>query len=803
MADLLSTAKSSFLLTQQAMATASHNIGNASNENYNRQEVNFVTNKPFRQNNYYIGSGSRISDIQRVSNQFVVRQLRTIDSALNELETIYDTGVQIDVLLSNKITGMTESIDHFFSSLTDVSDEPANLVNRNTLLAQARKMSSQFQLVSGQLSDQIDLNEQSIKVLTSEISSLSKQIAQLNQNILSNNAPDLLDQRDQYLDELSKRISVNVVYNSDRSVNVIMSSGGSLITGSQYSTLETLVSNEDNTVLDVMMNNNGKLQEINSATITGGQLGGALSLRKTLQETLRGINYVALGLSDDINQQHERGLDLQSQLGVNFFTDINAQQIMFDRVTINANNIGNANFSLAIDDITAIKPDLYRLTVSSNNEYRILNLTDNTEVTRFGMPQTIDGFTLTLESGVPQRGDTFLLDPTKLAATAIGVQVTNPASVALASPVVSESDFNNQGTALINRGDVVDITNASFAVEGVLSPPIRVEFLSDNSYQIVNDETDAVIRQPITYNPALNNELFPAPAIYNGMDPGLVNVSSLPVLATGDLIVNDIPIVASVPDTVSTTDLSASGIALATAINASTSSHNVLATVEPTQIALGSYTGGLLTAGQFQINGQSIITSDNSNDTLLSAINSISNTTGVRAEFVGSQLTLKANDGRNIELRTNGTATANFGAFDLTSGFLNQVKRAAINLTSNEPITISGSNPTNAGLNTATVSLYDPGYRFSMTGIAKKDDIFRIKFNDNAVNDNYNAREMIDIEEEKLFNNGRDDINNAYNEIVITVASHVNQVNLEKNANDAFRVQIKAQRDSISGVKFR
>ena len=190
--------------------------------------------------------------------------------------------------------------------------------------------------------------------------------------------------------------------------------------------------------------------------------------------------------------------------------------------------------------LAAIKPDIYRLTVVNNHEYKISNLTDKTEITRFGMPQTMDGFTLNLESGAVQRGDTFLLDPNKSAATTMDVTITNPTNLALASPVLGESDRNNQGTALINRGDVIDINNASFATEGALSPPLRIEFLSDNSYQLINDETNTVIRQPMTYNASLENQLFPTAAIFNGTDPGLVNVGLLPALTAGDLTLNGI-----------------------------------------------------------------------------------------------------------------------------------------------------------------------------------------------------------------------------------------------------------------------
>ena len=107
--------------------------------------------------------------------------------------------------------------------------------------------------------------------------------------------------------------------------------------------------------LDMRVNNNGRSQEIKSANITGGKLGGSLSLRKTLQNTLRGINYLALGLSDSINQQHNRGLDLQSRSGGNFFTAVNAESFTFNRVRSNATNLGNASFSLTIDDSRCYK----------------------------------------------------------------------------------------------------------------------------------------------------------------------------------------------------------------------------------------------------------------------------------------------------------------------------------------------------------------------------------------------------------------------------------------------------------------
>lgn len=211
----------------------------------------------------------------------------------------------------------------------------------------------------------------------------------------------------------------------------------------------------------------------------------------------------------------------------------------------------------------------------------------------------------------------------------------------------------------------------------------------------------------VAHNPA-------APSTYYGPGPvvstaaGLVNSGTLPTLNLNDLTINNIAITAgaSSSDGSSTTDNSASSIAIAAAINQSTAEHGVTAGVNPNVLNLGVPSFGNLASGDFGINGVPIVGVSANAANLLGLINAQTATTGVIATQpggAGTAIILTTADSRNIQVTTDGTQAtgANFANFDLNSGVaLNQVERGTISLstTNHQGIIIGGPNPGHAGL---------------------------------------------------------------------------------------------------------
>jgi len=213
----------------------------------------------------------------------------------------------------------------------------------------------------------------------------------------------------------------------------------------------------------------------------------------------------------------------------------------------------------------------------------------------------------------------------------------------------------------------------------------------------------------------------------NSQASNLVNSGTLLPITTGMLAVNDVNIRATTAadDTVSTTDVIASAIAITKAINASTTSHHVTAAADQTVFYLGQFTPGALTAGELVLNGINIVTTGADEATLLQDINALSLQTGIKAQGDGNgNITLAASDGRNIQLVTDGTsAAATFAYFDTAGGMtLDKVTRASVSLFSqDQSVKISGANPAGLGFTAGTLpqrssSLTTDNYELSFDG---------------------------------------------------------------------------------------
>ncbi len=213
------------------------------------------------------------------------------------------------------------------------------------------------------------------------------------------------------------------------------------------------------------------------------------------------------------------------------------------------------------------------------------------------------------------------------------------------------------------------------------------------------------------------------PPIYYGAGPitstdlPLGISSNLPTLEVNELTINGVAIPATLSsnDIYSTVREKGSAISMVAAINSQTSLHGATATVNPTSLNLGTPTLGNFVAGDFVINGINITGAIASDAQLLAAINNETGLTGVVATQPGGPGTavmLSANDGRNIQVKTNGTVAsiANFSGFNLHLGAGNalndQAKRATYNLSTNNnlAVVVGGTSPTDAGLTEGPLS---------------------------------------------------------------------------------------------------
>ncbi len=177
-------------------------------------------------------------------------------------------------------------------------------------------------------------------------------------------------------------------------------------------------------------------------------------------------------------------------------------------------------------------------------------------------------------------------------------------------------------------------------------------------------------------------------ARYEGLD---VNSEALVV---GDLQINGVTVRGTVDsdDTVSTSQAAGSALAKAAAINDSTIYTGVRAIVGKTALvgpnAISAVT--LDSTNFITLNGEVIsgftVQDDDADNNLVDAINAVANRTGVIARLDENlRLVMEAEDGRNIELTTNGLATR----LGFAAG--NQVQAGSVTLQSEEAMFLTQS----------------------------------------------------------------------------------------------------------------
>jgi len=170
------------------------------------------------------------------------------------------------------------------------------------------------------------------------------------------------------------------------------------------------------------------------------------------------------------------------------------------------------------------------------------------------------------------------------------------------------------------------------------------------------------------------------------------NRTTSSALVAGDLIINGTSIGASLAsdDTASTADSDESGIAIAAAVNRSTDSTGVTATVNENRLSSGTLTAANVFTG-VSINGVSIdatvasLTLGEKVASIVDNVNAKAGQTGVTAEALGAdKFTLIAADGRNIEV-TGSNAIIDDGFAAATTGY------AGVTLTSGGQIDIASN----------------------------------------------------------------------------------------------------------------
>ncbi|MGY8819350.1 MAG: flagellar hook-associated protein FlgK [Pseudomonadales bacterium] len=489
MADLLNIGLSGLSASKSQLSITGHNISNVNTPGFSRQDASQATRTPQFSGAGYVGSGTTLVEIRRSYSEFLTSQLRSSTSLSSDVEAYKSQIDQLDSLLAGSTTGITPSLQKFFSALQTAAEDPANIPARQLVLAEAEGLARRFNTVSDRLTEQNNFTNKQMAAVTDQVNRLAGSIGSLNNaiSIASANGQkpnDLLDARDEAVRQLSTYIGVTVTPQDDNSFNISVGTGQPLVVGSTVSRLEVVPGQGDPNRHEIQFVSGSSRQGITSQ-ISGGELGGLIRYRnEVLDPTLNSLGRLALAVSDQVDTQLGQGLDLKGQVGKALFGDYNAPALAQLRVTAFSGNSSNAQPALNITNTSALTTSDY-LMEYDGAAYKVRRLSDNQLMTVAGAPSgplsftdkdgRDQGFQVALGSTLPAAGDKFNLQPTRRGAADVRVALDQADQLAFAAVASGQSNLQNGGTGAISQPDMtsapspIDISSLKTAFGSGLS----------------------------------------------------------------------------------------------------------------------------------------------------------------------------------------------------------------------------------------------------------------------------------------------------------------------------------------------
>lgn len=492
MSDMLNTGISGLLAFQRMINTTSHNISNSATDGFSRQRVNLENRLGAAFGNGFVGSGVNVRSIERISDDFLIGQLRETYSEAQRLDTLNLLASQIDNAVADAQGSVAPLLQTFFESVNDAAANPSSLPARQIMLTDAENLSARFQFLDTQF-DQANLDANNrISSVVQEINTLSENIAAVNNDIQlaraqSGQTPnDLIDQRDTLVKTLAGYIGIRSVQQDDDTVNVYTGNGQALVTVTNHRTLTTLVNNNDPSQVDIAIATTSGNSVITS-TVSGGDLGGVLDFRRDLlHPAMNQLGRLAIVLADTFNQQHQQGIDLTGNLGGTFFN------IPTPNVLTSAQNTGTAVVTASIDDTLQLTAADYSLRFDGSN-YTLTNEYTGVNSVGVGPTLSLEGITVNI-AGTAVAGDRFLVQPSRQAAGRFSTQLTDASQIAMAMPIKSAISTSNTGDATANIQSITNVNDAN------LLNNVEIRFnVPASTYDVVDVTLGATLASGVTY----------------------------------------------------------------------------------------------------------------------------------------------------------------------------------------------------------------------------------------------------------------------------------------------------------------
>jgi flagellar hook-associated protein 1 FlgK len=376
----LNLAARSLQTQMTGVEVAGQNLANVNTAGYSRQRVDIKTSPDVTTAIGPEGTGANAVAIQQIVNTLLNRQIQGQQSvggywnaqqgALQSAETnlnefLNGTGSSSSTTASADSTtssGLSSQLSGLFSAFQSLATSPTSMTARQAVINQAQNLAATFNQVDSQLTTLGDALNTSVNSDVGSANKLLSDIASLNSEISyaefsGGTANNLLDAREQDLENLSHLVNIQTSTGTGNSVNVSVG-GQTLVAGNQV--LDSLQTFDAGSGRLLVQTATGGVP----LTLTGGSIQGTIDARDGALATLQGnVNSLAASLVTQVNAIHRSGYSLTGSSNANFFNGtgsgtITVNQSLADNAALiqtsgSATATGNNTVALALAQLAS------------------------------------------------------------------------------------------------------------------------------------------------------------------------------------------------------------------------------------------------------------------------------------------------------------------------------------------------------------------------------------------------------------------------------------------------------------------
>ncbi|MGI6128471.1 MAG: flagellar hook-associated protein FlgK [bacterium] len=322
---------------QRALETTGHNVANSSTKGYSRQEVILSTTSPFSYPGMGVGqrgTGVQAQGIRRIREDFLDYQYRNEVQSLGRWEVRQNTVEKLEAIFNEPSDqGLSKLLSRFFDGWQNVARNPDTEGARSALRQEGMALADAFRHLASQINDLKADTCSSIVVRVNEINSLTRQIRDLNAQIVkaeSGNmaANDLRDRRDLLLDQLARVVPIQVEEDGFGAVSIVVRDH-TLLSGQKINELSADAASGKVTWPDGA--------EYRFGSQPYGELEGLLEAVREdatnpglIQNYEERLDTLAKSIIEKVNDLHKQGVGLEGDTDLEFFVGSGAGSIQIN-----------------------------------------------------------------------------------------------------------------------------------------------------------------------------------------------------------------------------------------------------------------------------------------------------------------------------------------------------------------------------------------------------------------------------------------------------------------------------------------